>query len=100
MRELGKRILDMAKPLRDTLTIIVIMATLRWVRLMERVFTLGQMEKSMMENGCRDSNKVTVFGEDYTTIHTLANGLNLKLTGMEFTPGKMVIVMKVSGTCA
>jgi hypothetical protein len=99
MKERGKKISDMEKRLRGIQTVIAIMVILRWVRLTEKVFILGPTVKFTMESGYKVSNKAMGSGEDFTTIHILGNGLNLKRMVMESTLGKMVIVMRVNGIC-
>lgn len=41
---------------------------------------------------------VMEFGEAYTMIHTLVNGVSLKLRGMVCTFGRMEIAMKENGS--
>lgn len=67
---------------------------------MEKVFTHGAMGKCTMESGIKDSNMVTEYGEDCTTIHTLENGDIPKLRGMECILGKMGTDMKENGSNA
>jgi len=97
MKEVGKMISDMEKPLKGIPMVIAIMVILLKESLKVRVFILGQMEKSMMEPGLEDLNKVMVFGEGCLMTHILENGLNLKLMVMVFIHGKMVIVMRENG---
>ena len=99
MRVLGKKTSDMAKLLSDTPTATATMVTLRWARLMEREYILGRTEKFTMASGFKALNKGMEFGEDFTMIRILANGLNQKPMAMVFIHGRMVIVMRVSGIC-
>jgi len=69
-------------------------------RLMEREFTTGALEKSMMVNGNMVSKKETVFGKELMAIRTLANGKIPKLMAMEFIHGKTGIGTKENGTTA
>ena len=64
---------------------------------MEKVFTHGQMEKSMMANGKWDLNMGTVFGEAQMAIHTLDNGLKIKLKVTVSIFGRIKINMKGNG---
>lgn len=52
-----------------------------------------------MASGFKALNKGMEFGEDFTMIRILANGLNQKPMAMVFIHGRMVIVMRVSGIC-
>jgi hypothetical protein len=99
MKAPGRRILGMVKLLSDTQTATATMVTLRWERLMEKVFILGQMEKFTMVSGFKALSKGMEFGEDFITTRILVNGLSQKLMAMVFIHGKMVIVMKASGIC-
>lgn len=54
MKEIGIKICDKEKLLKDTLMEIPIMDSLRWVKHMEKEFINGIMEKFMMENGIVD----------------------------------------------
>jgi len=77
-----------------------ILEIFREAKRMEKVFTLGVMVKYMMENGIKDLSMAMEYGEDYIMILTLENGGHQKLKDMEFTLGKMEIVMKVNGNNA
>jgi hypothetical protein len=99
MKAPGRRILGMVKLLSDTQTAIATMATLRWEKLMEKVFILGHMEKFTMVSGFKALSKAMEFGEDFITTRILVNGLSQKLMAMVFIHGRMVIVMKASGIC-
>ena len=48
-----RKISDMAKALRGTLMEILILASLNMVKLMEKVFILGKIERFMMVNGIK-----------------------------------------------
>ena len=57
----------------------------------------GRIERSMMVNGLRVSNRAMVFVEVFTKTLRLASGLNLKPTGMVNIHRKTVTVIWVSG---
>ena len=48
--------------------VILILDNLNMEKLMEKEFTLGKMEKYMMENGIRGWNKVMEYGKVLKTI--------------------------------
>lgn len=67
------------------------------VKLTEKAFTPGRMEKCTTANGKTVSNKVTEFGGDFLEILILGSGLKVKLKGMECISGRMGIGMRGSG---
>ena len=67
------------------------------IKLMERGFTNGRMEKFMMDNGYKARKKVMVSGEVFMETVILENGKIVKLKVMEFICGKMETGMKESG---
>ena len=67
------------------------------VKLMEKVFIIGLMVRSMMVNGKKVLKMDMVCGEVYSEIAIWDNGQKVKLMDMEFINGKMVIDMKVHG---
>ena len=68
MKAIGNMICEMAKGLKGILIIIRILVSLNMARHMEKVYILGQMVKSMMENGIRDLNKEMAYGKEYRMI--------------------------------
>ena len=66
-------------------------------KLMEKEYIIGQMEKSMMVNGGKESKMVMECGKVYLEIAIWDNGLIRKLMVMEFINGKMAIDLKVVG---
>lgn len=90
----------MEKGLKGIPMVIRTLDSSNMVRRMEKEFIHGKMEKSMMVNGIKASNKVMVFGKEQGMIHILENGAPLKLMGMVFTLGLMEIDMKDNGICA
>jgi len=68
------------------------------VRLMEKEFIIGLMERFTTENGEMESRKVMECGEAFLVIHILVNGRIVKLMDMEYINGKMEIDMKVLGS--
>lgn len=99
-RATGKEIFVMAKALRGTQTVTLILATLKKVKPMARVFTPGPTEKSTTASGYSESSKVTESGRESGATATLASGSQVRLTASVYTLGQMGIVTKVSGTCA
>jgi len=51
----------------------------------------------MKENGNKVLKKDKAFGKVFLGIHTLGNGLKVKLMALAFINGKMEIGMKVNG---
>jgi hypothetical protein len=76
---------------------ILTMDSLKWEKLMVKVFILGKMERFMMESGIKASSMVMEFGKDSMGILILENGDILKQKVMGCTLGKMEIDMKVNG---
>lgn len=95
-----KMILDMARDSNAIQTEILIMGTLRWEKLMVKVFILGAMAKYTMVSGIKVSSMVMESGEDCTMTLTLENGDRLRQKGMVFILGRMVIDMKGNGNIA
>ena len=54
MRAFGRKTCGMERDLKDTPMAIRIMGNLSMVRLMEREFILGKIERFMMVNGIKD----------------------------------------------
>jgi hypothetical protein len=100
MKVIGKMILDMVRDLNAIQTETLITVTLRWERLMGKVFILGAMVKYTMVNGIKDSSMVMESGEGCTMIHILENGDSLRQRVMVYIPGKTVIDMKANGNIA
>ena len=86
--------------MKDIPTEIHILASSNMVERTEKEFILGKMEKFMMVNGIKDSNRVMEYGKVYTMIHILVNGKIQKHMDTEFILGQMVINTKVNGICA
>ena len=74
MKELGKMIFDMEKDSNVMRMVTHILATLELVKLMEKEFIHGKMEKFLMDNGIKDLSTATVFGKGYMEILLLENG--------------------------
>jgi hypothetical protein len=68
------------------------------VKLMEKEFIIGLMERSMMENGEMELRKVMECGEAFLVIHISVNGRIVRQMDMEYTNGKMETGMKVLGS--
>lgn len=65
---------------------------------MARESITGPMEKSMMENGVKESRMVMACGKVYLEIAIWANGSTQKHMDMEYINGKMEIDLKEAGT--
>ena len=91
---------DMARDLKDTATLTNTRAISKQVRPMEKESIIGQMEKSTMENGARESKRDMECGKEYMETAIWANGVSPKPMVMEFISGKTEIVMKAVGTSA
>ena len=65
---------------------------------MEKESTLGTMERFMTENGIKDLNMDTAFGEEFQETPISVNGDILRRKATEFTHGKTVIDMRVNGS--
>jgi hypothetical protein len=76
---------------------ILTMGSLKWEKLMVKVFILGKTGKFMMESGIKASNMVTEYGKDSMAILILENGDILKQKVMGCTLGKTEIDMKENG---
>jgi hypothetical protein len=76
---------------------ILMKETSRKEKLMARESITGLMEKSMMENGVKESRMAMACGKVYLEIAIWANGSTQKLMGMECISGKMEIDLKVAG---
>ena len=63
MKECGLMMLDMAKDMKGFQTITHILVCIPMVKHTERVYTLGIMDKYMMENGMKELNMVTEYGK-------------------------------------
>ena len=100
MKDSGQMIKDMARDLKGTVIQINMREISRQARPMVKESIIGQMEKSMMENGARVSKKDTECGKEYTETVIWVSGVNRKLMVMEFISGKTEIVMKAAGTTA
>lgn len=64
---------------------------------MVREFTLGQTEKFTKVSGSKDLKKGKEFGKVFSEIATLVSGVTQKQMATEFTSGKTVTALKVSG---
>jgi len=100
MRAFGRKTCGMERDLKDTPMAIRIMGNLSMVRLMEREFILGKIERFMMVNGIKDWRKDMAFGKEVIMIAILVNGLVRKHMVTVYILGRMEIDMKDSGECA
>ena len=66
MKECGKKICDTVKHSRGIPTVTVTTDTSKLEKQMVKVYIPGQTEKFTTANGCKDSSKATVSGEDFT----------------------------------
>lgn len=97
MRANGQKTNVMATALRSMPMEISIMAISQWISPTGKAYTHGRMVNCTKENGNSALNMDTAFGRVSVVIHTLANGLILKLKDMACTLGRMAINTKVSG---
>lgn len=70
---------------------------LKRVRLTEKGFITGTLEKSMMESGNMESKKEMASGKELMAILILENGRTQKLMAMECILGRMETGMKENG---
>lgn len=97
MKEIGIRIFDMDKVMKDIKMVINMKVNFKTIKLMEKAYIGGEMVRDMMDSGKREVRMVMEYGQVIKEILILENGSKVRLKGMEFINGKMEINMKVSG---
>lgn len=98
MKGNGSMILGKERVWKDIVMEINMKEIFIMVKLMEKEFIIGLMEKSMMENGEMELRKVMECGEAFLVIHISVNGRIVRQMDMEYTNGKMETGMKVLGS--
>jgi hypothetical protein len=98
MKGNGSMILGKERVWKDIVMEINMKEIFIMVKLMEKEFIIGLMERSMMENGEMELRKVMECGEAFLVIHILVNGRIVRQMDMEYTNGKMETGMKVLGS--
>lgn len=63
MKAIGKQIEDMDSAMNDIKMVIGMKVNLKKIKLMEKEFIIGKMEKGMMANGRKVKKLVMVFGQ-------------------------------------
>lgn len=63
MKAIGKQIEDMDSAMNDIKMVISMKVNLKKIKLMEKEFIIGKMEKGMMANGRKVKKLVMVFGQ-------------------------------------
>jgi hypothetical protein len=97
MKGNGSMILGKERVWKDIVMEINMKEIFIMVKLMEKEFIIGLMERSMMENGEMELRKVMECGEAFLVIHISVNGRIVRQMDMEYTNGKMETGMKVLG---
>jgi len=95
----GIMIRDKEKATKGTAMGIRTRETLEKERHMVKEFITGPMAKCTMVNGVEESRKAQACGRESLVTAIWDNGATRKLMAMAFTSGRMVIDMKVAGTC-
>ena len=98
MKGNGSMILGKERVWKDIVMEINMKEIFIMVKLMEKEFIIGLMERSMMENGEMELRKVMECGEAFLVIHNSVNGRIVRQMDMEYTNGKMETGMKVLGS--
>ncbi len=98
MKGNGSMILGKERVWKDIVMEINMKEIFIMVKLMEKEFIIGLMERSMMENGEMELRKVMECGEAFLVIHISVNGRIVRQMDMEYTNGKMETGMKVLGS--
>jgi hypothetical protein len=99
-KETGSTIWEMAGATNSILITTPIQASLRMVKLMEKVCTPGQMEKFMMGSGITVLNMAMAYGKVFTEILTSVNGEYQKQKATEYIHGRMATDTRESGRLA
>lgn len=99
-RDNGLMISARERAMRDTVTETLTKVTLWEEKLTEKEFILGLMEKSMTENGPKESKRAMECGGAYLETAIWVSGRIVRLTDMEFISGRMATATKVVGTIA
>lgn len=86
------------KALSFSLTAASILACFKTIKLRVRVFTLGKMERFMMESGTWARSTDSESGRGVKGILILENGSRAESKGTVCISGKMGIDMKVNGS--
>ena len=87
----------MGKGLKRTRIIICTLEHFLTISPTEKESTPGQMEKGMMENGCKGVRMDLESGRDSIMTLTWVNGVTIKFGGMECISGQTETNMKVNG---